>query len=97
MTLPVTLCWHCDRALDDASGIDEEFAKPEAGAVSLCMYCGTVAIFEHDMRLRKPTEKELDDLGKDKEFRQKYVQFVWARQYVMLRNNLMRDREDPDR
>ena len=95
--MPVTLCWHCDRALDDASEMLEEGGRPTPGAVSLCLYCGAVAFFGPDLELRPPTEEELDELGKDVDFKKQYMRFVWARQYVMLRQSTMREREDPDR
>jgi hypothetical protein len=94
--MPVTICWHCDRALDAATAV-ETTGPPEPGAVSLCLYCGAVAFFGPDLVLRAPTTDELDELGKNGEFKMAWVTFMWARQYVMLRESLMRDRSDPDR
>jgi hypothetical protein len=94
---PVTICWHCDRPLDAATPVDGEIGAPESGAVSLCMYCGTVAMFGPDLVLRAPTEAEIDALAEDAEFMRTWARFMWARQYVLLRSNLMRDRSDPDR
>lgn len=96
---PVTLCWHCDRPLDAATSIDDKGQEqhPSPGAVSLCLYCGAVAFFEADLRLRAPTEEELNELSKDEAFRHQYVNFSWARQYVMRKESLLRDRDDPDR
>ena len=54
-------------------------------------------VFGPDMRLDKPTEEMLDALGEDTEFLQTYAQFAWARQYAMIKDNLMRDGDDPDR
>jgi hypothetical protein len=93
---PVTACWHCDRPLDAASAV-EGFAEPEEGAVSLCLYCGAIAMFGPDLILYPVTKEELDELAEDAAFRQTYVNFSWARQYVMIKDNLMRDRENPDR
>lgn len=95
---PITMCWHCDHALDAATELFEGTATPEPGAISLCLYCGAVATFGPDLILYPPTREELDDLEKDIEFRKMYTQFSWARQYVMIQSNLMRkQREDPDR
>jgi hypothetical protein len=95
---PLTVCWHCDRPLDAASGFgDTEGLTPEPGAISLCMYCGAVAVFGPDLQLEKPSEELLDGLEDSREFRQTWVRFMWARQRLMLTVNLMRDREDPDR
>jgi len=99
--LPITLCWHCDRALDAATSLDGAGevgeGNPEEGAVSLCMYCGAVAIFGEDQRLLRPTKEHLDALEDIPEFRSAFVTFNWARQYVMIQASLMRDGEDPDR
>jgi hypothetical protein len=95
---PATLCWHCDRMLDAASGFGPtEGAEPEPGAVSLCLYCGAVGLFGAGLVLCAPTEAELDELGEDRDFRQAFTKFAWARQYVMRRDSLLRDRGDPDR
>jgi hypothetical protein len=94
---PITVCWHCDRPLDAARNIPGQEATPEPGAISLCFYCGAVAVFEEGLALRAPTEEELDEMRQDNEFMSTYVSFAWHRQYVMIRENLMRDREDPDR
>jgi len=96
--VPVTLCWHCDRALDAASGFGPtEGMVPHPGAISLCMYCGAIAIFGSDLRLYPLTEAELDDMRTDESFMTQYMSFAWARQYVMIKESLMREREDPDR
>jgi hypothetical protein len=94
---PMTVCWHCDRPLDAATGIREKEAVPEEGAISLCMYCGAVAEFGPDLLLYPPTKELLDELEDNKDFMNMYIQFSWARQYVMIKTNLMRDREEPDR
>ena len=84
--------------LDAVSGFGaSEGLVPEEGAVSLCLYCGAVGIFEADLVLRAPWELELDEMVKEREFRKAFAEFSWQRQYVMIKENLMRDREDPDR
>lgn len=95
---PITLCWHCSRSLDAASGFGAtEGMQPTPGAISLCLHCGAVAEFGHDLILYPLTRERLDELEDDKEFMLTYMQFAWARQYVMIKSNLMRDSEDPDR
>jgi hypothetical protein len=94
---PITMCWHCDRPLDAARNIPGQEGMPEPGAVSLCFYCGAVAVFEEGNLLRPPTEDELDELRQDHEFMATFAGFSWHRQYVMIKESLMRDREDPDR
>lgn len=93
---PVTLCWHCDRMLDAASDLEGQ-AKPESGSVSLCLYCGAIAIFGDDLVLRRPSRDELDGLFDEQTFRPAFSHFQRMRQYVMLDGSLLCDREDPDR
>jgi hypothetical protein len=93
---PAALCWHCDRMLDAASAL-EDHRDPVPGDVSLCMYCGAVAVFDDQLRLGRPTKEFLDDLGDDLEFRTAFFRFGWARQYVMIKDNLMHPDQGPDR
>ena len=60
------------------------------------MYCGAVGVFSYDLRLEKPTKELLDELGDNNEFIKTYMKFIWARQYVMLKDNLMRRGDDSD-
>jgi hypothetical protein len=95
---PATICWHCDRMLDAATGFGPtEGEVPTPGAISLCLYCGAVGVFGSDLELMPATVELLDELVKDAEFRKAFTTFAWARQYEMIKNSLMRDREDPDR
>lgn len=93
---PQVLCWHCDRMLDGLTPAKDD-PIPEPGGVTICLYCGAVGILADDLSMRQPIKEELDKLGEDPEFRSIFAQVIWARQYVMLNENLMRDRDDPDR
>lgn len=93
---PMTVCWHCDHALDAVSNMPGQEAEPHSGAVSLCLYCGAVAIFGPEWLLYPPSKEQLEELEKDKDFIETYMQFAWARQYVMINSKLLHD-EGPDR
>jgi len=96
--LPITVCWHCDRPLEAATGFAKtEGERPDEGSVSLCLYCGAVAVFGEDLALEPPTAAILDILATDSDFLNTFAQFAWARQYVMVEDSLLRDRKDPDR
>jgi hypothetical protein len=96
--LPVTICWHCSVPLDAASDIEgREDAEPEQGSISLCLYCGAVAVFGDDLRLFPPSEQLLDELADSEEFRSAFVKFSWARQYVIARERLLPEGKDPGR
>jgi hypothetical protein len=86
---PPTLCWHCQRMLDAASNMPGQGGEPHEGAISLCMYCGAVAIFGPEMSLYPPTKEELDQMEKDKQFMGMYMTFAWARQYMMIQQRLL--------
>jgi len=70
--------------------------KLTPGSVSLCLYCGAVALVGPDLILYPPSREELDEMQEDESFMKQYISFIWARQYVMIKENLMRG-EDPDR
>jgi hypothetical protein len=91
------MCWHCDRMLDAATELADEGATAHPGAISLCLYCGAIAVFADDLRLEPCPEELLSKLVEDSDFRKSFVNFNWARQYVMIKENLMRDHDDPDR
>lgn len=93
---PFTICWHCDQPLDAASELQPEGHRPTPGAISLCLYCGAVAVFGPELLLYPPTKEELEELAEDREFMQSYMSFAWARQYLMIQHKLLHD-EGPDR
>jgi hypothetical protein len=64
-------------------------ATPSPGDVTLCLYCGAIAFVVEELRLRPPTEEELEALHKDEDFRRMFVRISWARQHVMLRSHLL--------
>lgn len=94
---PLTICWHCDQPLDAASNMPGQDHALTPGSVSLCLYCGAVAIFGPELLLYPPSREELEEMEKDRDFIEQYMQFAWARQYLMIQTNLLRRGEDPDR
>lgn len=48
-------CCECGRLLDAASGTG--FPKPDD--FTLCAYCGSINVFNEELKLRAPTEEEL--------------------------------------
>lgn len=96
---PAALCWHCDRLLTGAAAWGEGEEAPEPGAVSMCLYCSAVGIFDDELVLRQPTKDELDECFEDADFRTTFFSFNRARQYLLLEAKLLgvvEERKDDD-
>lgn len=67
-TITVT-CLGCGKVMDAATPIDGNAALPEPGALSICMYCAFIAIYDRnpdgDLYLRWPTLTERAPLDQD--------------------------------
>ena len=63
---PPTPCPYCSKESDAATpaGGTEDDATPEAGAVSVCFFCGGIALFT-ETGLRKPNDAERVELLAD--------------------------------
>jgi len=44
----------------------QEYELPQPGELSLCLGCGTISIFQEDLKLRPATDAELEDILKRK-------------------------------
>jgi RNase P subunit RPR2 len=67
--VPEVRCPKCQKRLSAASSIKHE-EPPEAGSVTICLYCGHVMIFQEDKTLRPATQAEIEDLkSNNSEFR----------------------------
>jgi hypothetical protein len=51
---PASACCECGHVLDAATGK----GAPKAGDLSLCVYRGSLNVFDDGLRLRKPTDEE---------------------------------------
>ena len=54
-----------DRAADNNDHHRADQVVPEEGDVTLCFGCGEWCVFDYGMHLRKPTDKEFDEIGTD--------------------------------
>lgn len=57
---PSTTCYNCGKLLDMATNAGRKVFDPHPGAISICLYCLAIAVFDEDLRLRKPTEEEAE-------------------------------------
>lgn len=69
---PKSVCPYCDHVLDTAGGGER---APEAGDLTICVYCTQPLVFDEHVRARKPNDGEIEatlaqDLGFEREFRQ---------------------------
>lgn len=62
---PSTTCYNCGKLLDMATNTGRKVFDPHPGAVSICLYCLVLAVFDENLRLRKPTQEEADEFAKD--------------------------------
>lgn len=76
--VPETKCFSCGQPNDAATNVLGKDG-PDAGDVTICMYCGALAIFNADKTLRELTGKELIEVMKDP----RVQQIERARQYAM--------------
>lgn len=51
-------CWACKVKFEAATDILGD-RKPQEGDASVCLKCSALGIFEKDLSVRKPTEKEM--------------------------------------
>ena len=61
-------CPSCQADIPRSSGMDDSEAAPSTGDVSMCIYCGSLALYEVDgkrLRLRTPTMTETIELQAD--------------------------------
>jgi hypothetical protein len=79
---PWPVCLECLTPLPRAKNPLDEAAKPAEGDISICLYCGAVAIFTgHGPELREATNEDLLEALKDPEV----VRFREIRGQVMGR------------
>lgn len=74
------LCPHCERELDAASAMDGGPQRPEAGDLSVCLYCAGVSVFTGEGLIKRlPTKAELAEIDGDSRIAaaQRVVRATW--------------------
>ena len=61
---PNRVCLKCGKRVDEATALDDE-AVLYAGDVSICIYCGDVAMYDDDLLLRPCLPDELAGIMAD--------------------------------
>jgi hypothetical protein len=65
---PIPKCLKCGSELDDFMPIKVGML-PKEGDVSVCLYCGSIAIYTGNLDLREATEKEMAEAEKLRDLR----------------------------
>src|SRR5262252_2217928 len=58
---PLSKCVDCGMPNDGAAAASGD-AKPRPDDFSICFYCGHYAVFDQDLRLREPTQAEIEKM-----------------------------------
>lgn len=62
-------CPHCGAYVDAAGEADGTEGGPEQGSISICLYCARPSVFDNDLRLRKMTPAQMDEVLSDPDVR----------------------------
>ena len=62
--MPECHCPYCGKKISAASNAIDE-GEPKVGDVTICLYCGEVAMFDADLHLREPTADETIAIARD--------------------------------
>ncbi len=57
--VPDSNCYKCNLLLDRSTYIFGDDVQPYPGCISVCLKCGSVLIFDHELKQRKPTGAEV--------------------------------------
>lgn len=72
--VPVSKCYSCGAMLDMATEA-RKGAFPTPGAISICIYCLAISVFDGSLRLGRPSKWKAEQLAKD-EYVQSRVKFI---------------------
>ena len=63
-------CPHCGTVLNAATAAEESGGSPSPGDVTLCVECGEWCLFDDELKLKKPSDDILVEIGSDPVLRQ---------------------------
>lgn len=55
-------CRKCKTTLETTTALDSKTPAPTPGSLSICWYCGALALFDQDLKLRELTADEQADI-----------------------------------
>jgi hypothetical protein len=59
---PPSNCLGCGKEIDGATGVGHR-SKPRAGCISICFYCGHLAAYDWQLKLRPLTDAEMIEIA----------------------------------
>jgi hypothetical protein len=65
--IPTSPCVSCGEPNDAASRVNNDDVRPGPGDVTICAYCGHIAVYADDMTLRDPNDAEIIDMAGEPE------------------------------
>lgn len=67
LDVPPRPCLGCGKINDAASVVEKHsMDKPGPGDVTVCIHCGHIMIFAHDLTVRNPTDAEIRLIAGDR-------------------------------
>jgi len=63
--VPENTCLRCGYMCDRASVCDSPITRPRPDDVTVCMKCGEIMIFDHELKFRKPNDDDLKSIATD--------------------------------
>lgn len=73
---PTCMCPHCGELISGWGSAEGE--HPSAGDVSICAYCGVLAVYKAGLTLRLPTKEEAAELLTDPDIQKGVLDAVLA-------------------
>lgn len=61
--VPVSVCVSCGESNDSFTSVKADDARPKSGDISICLYCGHVAIYDDNLTLRELTDDEMYEIA----------------------------------
>jgi len=61
--VPENTCLCCGYIIDRACVCDSPITRPRPNDVTICMKCGEIMIFDHELKFRKPNKDDLLSIG----------------------------------
>jgi hypothetical protein len=62
--MPATACLNCGQTLDGSTAVGED-AAPAPGDITICIHCGHLMAFDHNLHFRELSDEEVREMAGD--------------------------------